>query len=105
MMVDLLYLRGAAEVHVRIGSPPIIAPCYFGIDMTSREQLIASSKTIAEIEQLIHADSLGYISIAGLVSAIGINADGLCLGCVTEDYPLPIPGEKYRLQKSLKSYP
>jgi amidophosphoribosyltransferase len=104
-MVNLLFQRGAAEVHVRIGSPPIIAPCYFGIDMTSREQLIASTKTIPEIQQLIQADSLGYISVTGLISAIGVDANDLCLGCVTEDYPLPIAGEKYRFQKSLEFFP
>lgn len=103
-MVALLRSRGAAEVHVRIGSPPIMAPCYFGIDMTSREQLIAAHKTVADIERRIRADSLRYISIPELVEAIGIDRDDLCLGCVTGQYPLPLPGEKYRFQERLESY-
>lgn len=103
-IVDLLRSRGAAEVHVRIGSPPIIAPCYFGVDMTNREQLIASSRTVEKIEQHIGADSLGYITIGGMVSAIGIDADDLCMGCITGDYPISIFGENCRFQKSLESY-
>ena len=63
---------GAKEVHVRIGSPPILAPCYLGIDMASREELIAAYKTVAGVEAVIGADSLGYVSHKGLVEAIGI---------------------------------
>jgi len=103
-MVELLRSRGAAEVHVRIGSPPIKAPCYLGIDMTSREQLIAADKTVEDIQRSIRADSLGYISIQGLVEAMGINRDDLCLGCVTGQYPLPIEGENHRFQERLESY-
>ena len=103
-IIALLRRHGAKEVHVRIGSPPIIAPCYFGIDMTTREQLIASNKTIEEIRKEINADSLGYISIDGLVKAIGIEKNNLCLGCVTGEYPVKIEGEKYRFQERLEKW-
>lgn len=100
-IVKLLRNYGAKEVHVRIASPPIIAPCYFGIDMTTREQLIASNKSIDEIRKSIGADSLAYISIEGLIKAIGIGKNNLCLGCITGEYPVRIKGEKYRFQEKL----
>jgi len=103
-MVDLLRSRGAKEVHVRIGSPPIIAPCYFGIDMTTREQLIAPGRSVEEIREKIHADSLGYISIDGMIESIGIEHDDLCLGCVTGEYPIAVNGEKQRFQKVLEKW-
>ncbi len=103
-IVGLLRHHGAKEVHVRIASPPIIAPCYFGIDMTTRDQLIASGRSIEEIRKKIGADSLGYISIEGLVKALGIDKNDLCLGCVTGEYPVRIKGEKYRFQKSLEKW-
>ena len=103
-IVDLLRLSGAKEVHVRIGSPPIIAPCYFGIDMTTREQLMASNKSVEEICKSIHADSLGYTPIEGIVEALGIERENLCLGCVTGEYPIALPNEKHRFQKNLEKW-
>lgn len=100
-IINLLKTHGAKEVHVRIGSPPIIAPCYFGIDMTTRDQLIASNRSIEEVRKKINADSLAYISIDGLVEAIGIDKKNLCLGCVTGEYPVKIEGEKLRFQERL----
>jgi len=93
-IVDLIRNAGAKEVHVRIGSPPIIAPCYFGIDMATRDELIAAHKSIDGVMLALGADSLGYISIDGLVKSIGLPAEDLCLACVTGEYPLEIPGEK-----------
>jgi amidophosphoribosyltransferase len=93
-IVNMVRKAGAKEVHVRIGSPPILAPCYLGIDMASREELIAAYKTIPGVEAVIDADSLGYVSHKGLVEAIGIPAENLCMGCLTGVYPLEIPGEK-----------
>ncbi len=81
-------------MHVRIGSPPIKTPCYLGIDMPTRDELIASQKSVSEIETAIHAETLGYLSIDGLVEAIGIPASDLCLGCLTGVYPVEIPGEQ-----------
>ena len=103
-IVDMLRKHGAKEVHVRIASPPIIAPCYFGIDMTTRQQLVASNKSIEEIRKEINADSLGYISIKGLTKAIGIDKNDLCLGCVTGEYPIKIEGEKLRFQERIKEW-
>ncbi|RLF48713.1 MAG: amidophosphoribosyltransferase [Thermoplasmata archaeon] len=103
-IVRMLRKAGAKEVHVRIGSPPIIAPCYFGIDMTTRDQLIASGRTIDEIRRIIGADSLNYISVDGLVKAIGVDRNDLCLGCVTAEYPMNIPGEKHRFQERLDQF-
>jgi len=103
-IVSLLRRHGAREVHVRIASPPIIAPCYFGIDMTTREQLIASGRSIEEIRERIGADSLGYISIDGMVKAIGMEKNDLCLGCVTAEYPVKIEGEKFRFQERIEKW-
>ena len=103
-IVQLVRNAGAKEVHVRVGSPPIRAPCYFGIDMKTRDQFAATGRTIEEIGKMITADSIGYISVDGLVEAIGLPAGDLCLGCLTEEYPMPVPGEKVRYQKKLDSF-
>ena len=103
-IVQLVRNAGAKEVHVRVGSPPIRAPCYFGIDMKTRDQFAATGRTVEEIARMLTADSLGYLSIEGLVDAIGHNANDLCLGCLTGEYPLPVEGEKVRFQKKLDSY-
>ena len=93
-IVNMVRKAGAEAVHVRIGSPPILAPCYLGIDMASRDELIAAHKTIPGVEAVINADSLGYVSHKGLVEAIGIPEENLCMGCLTGVYPVEIPGEK-----------
>ncbi len=103
-IVQIVRNAGAKEVHVRVGSPPIRAPCYFGIDMKTREQFAATGRTIEEIGKMITADSIGYISVDGLVEAIGLPSGDLCLGCLTEEYPMAVPGEKVRYQKKLDSF-
>ncbi len=103
-IVQMVREAGATEVHVRIGCPRIIAPCYYGIDMKTRNQFIATGRTEAEIAKEITADSLGYISIEGLVKAIGSKHAELCLGCVTAEYPTRVPGERMRFQRSIESY-
>ncbi len=100
-LVAMLRKAGAKEVHVRVGSPPIIAPCYYGVDMKSRDQFIATKHSVEEIREIIGADSLGYISIEGLVEAIGFSANDLCLACVNGKYPTQIPGEIHRFQSTL----
>ncbi|QIB74905.1 amidophosphoribosyltransferase [Halogeometricum borinquense] len=92
-LVQLVRDAGAEEVHVRIGAPPIIAPCYMGIDMATREELIASDKTTEEIRDDIGADSLSYLSIDAIAAALGESRADLCLGCVTSEYPYDIDGE------------
>jgi amidophosphoribosyltransferase len=103
-IIKLLREAGAAEVHVRIGSPPLIAPCYLGIDITNRDQFIADKKTIEEIRKELDADSLAYITIDGLVEAITMERENLCLGCVSSEYPVTIPGERRRFQQTLSSF-
>lgn len=95
-LITMLRNAGAKEVHVRIGCPPVIAPCYYGVDMKSRDQFIANFYSVDEIREIIGADSLAYISIEGLVEALGMPEKDLCLACVNNKYPTRIPGEKYR---------
>lgn len=103
-IIETMRQAGAREVHVRIGSPPIIAPCYLGIDMTTRDQFLATGKTIEEIRQTLGADSVGYISVQGVVDAIGFSREDLCLGCVTARYPVDIPNEMHRFQRRLLDF-
>ena len=93
-LIELLRDAGAEEIHVRIGAPAIIAPCYLGIDMASREELIAAGKTTEEIRDEISADSLAYLSIDGVTEALRTDHEDLCLGCVTGEYPYDVEGEK-----------
>ena len=101
-IIRMLRDAGAKEGHVRIGCPPIIAPCYYGVDMKSRDQFIALKYTIEETREQIGADSLGYISIPGLVKAIGKPESDLCLACLNSRYPTAIPGETHKYQATLK---
>ena len=89
-IVDMVRSAGAKEVHFRVGSPPIISPCYFGIDMSTREELIASSKTVEEIRREINADTLAYLSLDGLIEAVGKERESLCLACLTAKYPVDV---------------
>lgn len=87
-IVNSLRGAGANKVHVRIACPPIKKPCFYGIDMQTHKEFIAAERTVGEINEVIGADSLAYISIDGLVDAIGLNIDRLCMACLTGDYPL-----------------
>ena len=91
-IVTMLKDAGATEVHVVISSPPIKNPCLYGIDTSSKEELIASDKTVEDIRQLIGADSLTFLSLEGMVEAIEKKdgGGGFCLGCFTGDYPTEI---------------
>jgi len=102
-LISMLRKAGAKEVHVRVGSPPVVAPCYYGVDMKTRDQFIASGHTPEEVCGIIGADSLGYISIEGLIEAIGKPEGDLCLACVSGKYPTRIPGETHRFQSTLNS--
>jgi amidophosphoribosyltransferase len=103
-IVALLRKAGAREVHVRIGCPPVVAPCFFGVDMKTKDQFVATGRNLEEICKVIGADSLGYVSVKGLVESIGMGRDSLCLGCVTGEYPSPVSEEKYPRQKELESF-
>ena len=103
-IVQIVRQAGAREVHVRIGCPPIRSPCFLGIDMKTREQFIANEKTVPEIGEFITADSIGYLSMRGLINALKHPRDDLCLGCLTGEYPIAIPGEKMRKEKPLEMF-
>lgn len=90
-LVRMLFEAGAREVHVRITAPPVKNPCYYGIDMANQDELVAARVTVEEIRQMIGATSLGYLSLDGVVKAIGINKDKFCRACFDGKYPIPIP--------------
>lgn len=96
-VIGLLRRAGAREVHMRICSPPLRHPCFFGVDMATRWELIAAQKTIPEIRDTIGADSLGYISIEGLIEAVALPKNIFCLACFTGDYPIPVQLEMDKL--------
>jgi amidophosphoribosyltransferase len=90
-VISMLRKAGAREVHMRISAPPMRHPCYLGVDTARREELIAAQiEDVAEIGRAIGADSLGYLSLEGLLWAVGLPADRLCSACFTGDYPLRV---------------
>jgi amidophosphoribosyltransferase len=89
-IVEELRRAGTRAVHMRVSSPPIQWPCFMGIDIASRSELIASGRTVSEVESLIGADSLKYLSKAGLFRAVK-NVTGFCMACFDGDYPVPVP--------------
>ncbi len=86
-IVSLLREAGAREVHLRITSPPIMHPCYLGVDMATYAELIAANLTVEQIRERVGADSLGYLSVERLVDATGRERSDFCLGCLTGRYP------------------
>jgi amidophosphoribosyltransferase len=84
---------GAKEVHVRISSPPITHPCFFGIDTPKKSELIASSHTVKEIQKFINATSLNYLSLDGLKKCVKGEEENFCYACFTGDYPISCPME------------
>jgi amidophosphoribosyltransferase len=90
-IVGLLRKAGAAEVHVRISAPPIYHPCFYGIDTQIETELIAASHSTDEIREFIGADSLGYLSITGLLRALDLPYEGFCFACFDGRYPEPVP--------------
>jgi amidophosphoribosyltransferase len=96
-VIRLVRRAGAKEVHMRICAPPIRYPCFFGVDMATRWELIAAQKSIPEIRDFIGADSLGYLSIDRLIKAVALPRNTFCLACFTGDYPIPIQMEMDKL--------
>lgn len=90
-LIRMLREAGAREVHVRISSPPVEWPCFYGIDFATRAELIAPGLSTEEIAQAIEADSLGYVSLAGLHMSVGLDASQLCSACFDGKYPIHIP--------------
>lgn len=105
-IVRLLKEAGAKEVHVRIASPPLKYPCFYGIDIQTRKELIAANHSVEEIRQCIEADSLEFLSEEGLIQAIGLAEDapysGLCMAYFNGDYPTPLYDYEEKYQESLK---
>lgn len=102
-VIRLLRQAGAKEVHMRVCAPPICYPCFMGVDMASQHELIAARKSIPEICAYIGADSLGYLSLDGLIKATGLPREVFCTACFTGEYPLPVQLEMDKL--SLENMP
>jgi amidophosphoribosyltransferase len=103
-LVKMLKEAGAAEVHVRISSPPITWPCFYGVDFASRAELLAAGLAMEDIRQSIGADSLGYLSKDGMVAATNQPEEKLCTACFTGKYPIELPAAD-RLGKNLLERP
>src|SRR5213083_2241196 len=99
-IVAMLFEAGAAEVHVRISSPPIVSPCYYGIDLASTDEMIAAHATVDEVRDAIGATSLAYLSLDGLQAATRRPGHALCRACLTRDYPTATPTDasKHRFE-------
>ncbi len=97
-IVAMLFDAGAAEVHVRISSPPVIGPCFYGIDLADEEELIAAGRSVEEVRESIGATSLAYLSLGGLQAATSRPESALCRACLTGQYPTRVP-EGRRLAK------
>ncbi len=102
-IVKMVRAAGAREVHVRISCPPTISPCYYGVDTPQREDLIAATHTLEEITKFLDADSVAYLSLEGLLSAVGAERTSYCSSCYTGRYPVEAPRDEVRyLQLALK---
>ena len=97
-LVSMVRAAGAREVHMRVSSPPVTGPCYYGIDTPSREELIAAQKTVPEIAAAIGVDSLAYLSLDGMLGAVPGGPDGFCHACFSCAYPTPPPSDPDKLR-------
>ena len=97
-IVAMLFEAGAAEVHVRISSPPIISQCYYGIDFAEEDELIAARRTVEEVREYIGATSLAYLSLEGLQASTRRPESSFCRACLTRDYPTAIPSDFAKLR-------
>jgi amidophosphoribosyltransferase len=82
---------GAKEVHFRVSSPPIISPCFFGIDMPTKKELIGANMTVAQIEKYLEVDSLRYLSLDAMLSMPALPKTTFCHGCFSGKYPIKVP--------------
>lgn len=90
-LLDLVKEAEPAEIHFLVGCAPVVAPCYYGVAMATKKELIAANYSVEEIQEQLEIDSLGYITLPALVEAIGMDKEDLCLGCLNEEYPTEIP--------------
>jgi len=94
----MLFDAGAAEVHVRVSSPPVIGQCFYGIDLADPAEMIAADRTVEEVRERIGATSLAYLSLDGLVEATRRPASSLCRACLTGEYPTAVPAQYAKLR-------
>ena len=92
-IVRMVREAGAKEIHVRISCPPTISPCYYGVDTPNKSELIAANMSVEEIRKFIQADSLGYLSLDGMIAATGMSPDSSCVACWNGHYPTRITRE------------
>ena len=102
-LVQMLFGAGAAEVHVRISSPPVVSPCFYGIDMADEDELAAAHRSVEEMREHVGASSLHYLSLDGMQWATGLAEDAVCRACFTRDYPTRVPED--RLTSKLRFEP
>jgi len=97
-IVQMLFDAGAAEVHVRVSSPPVVSPCYYGIDLASEEEMIAAGNSVEDVRRAIGATSLAYLSLEGLQASTLRPATALCRACLTREYPTRVPDATSKLR-------
>jgi len=100
-IVRMLREAGAREVHVRVSSPPTMNTCHYGIDTPTRGELIAANQSVEEIRKFIDADSLGYLSVEGMLDAFGRPQQATCTACFTGIYPVEIEEEEREKEHAL----
>ena len=100
-VIEMIKEAGAKEVHMRVSSPPITSPCFFGVDMATTSELIANQYNIEEIRKIIGVDSLGFLSIDALQKSVNSKKNNYCRACFTGDYPMPVQldFDKFHLEK------
>jgi amidophosphoribosyltransferase len=100
-IVQMLFASGASEVHVRVSSPPVVSPCYYGIDLASEDEMIAAHSTVEEVREAIGATTLAYLSLEGLQESTQRPASALCRACLTREYPTrtPLDARKHRFER------
>jgi amidophosphoribosyltransferase len=97
-LVAMLFDAGAADVHVRISSPPVVSPCFYGIDMADEDELAAAHRSVEEMRSLIGATSLHYLSVEGMQEATQLPEDSVCRACFTREYPTKVPRKVEKLR-------
>jgi amidophosphoribosyltransferase len=97
-LVAMLFEAGAADVHVRISSPPVVSPCFYGIDMADEDELAAAHRSVEEMRVLIGATSLHYLSVEGMQAATQLPEDSVCRACFTREYPTRVPQKVEKLR-------
>lgn len=104
-LIHAIRHAGAKEVHVRVSSPPIISPCYYGMDFPTKEELIATRMSLEEIKEYIEADSLVYLSMPGLMNSVSTEYGGFCTACFDANYPIPPESQMHKLKHEMTAFP